>query len=282
MIDYAALIGKKFGTLTVLERAEQDGKSNHRWLCECDCGKRKTIIGYNLVKMKSCGCRSGESRVKDLRGHRFDRWTVVSRAKSNARGLALWNCKCECGTERAVAGADLRNGSSRSCGCIQPNSPKKDMVGRMYGRLTVVRREGNDSSGGTRWLCVCSCGKNTIVSYGNLEVGGTRSCGCLFREVAGQQSYIHGHSQRKNRSPTYSSWVSMMARCNIPSATGYERYGARGISVCQRWHKFENFLADMGERPDGLSIDRIDGSGNYEPVNCRWATWTEQRINQNR
>lgn len=90
----------------------------------------------------------------------------------------------------------------------------------------------------------------------------------------------HGHASYRNRSPTYQSWAAIIQRCNNPKSTSYPHYGARGITVCERWLKFENFLADMGERPEGTTIDREDGSGNYEPGNCRWATKEQQSANR--
>jgi len=152
-----------------------------------------------------------------------------------------------------------------------------DLTGQHFGWLVVLSRADNTLTGHPRWHCRCDyqgCGNKVVVRGSHLcaRKEATVSCGCYNRA----QHIKHGHSIR-GQSPTYSSWAAMMARCFNPENKHYADYGGRGITVCDRWRSFENFLADMGERPPGKTLDRFpDGDGNYEPGNCRWATPSEQ------
>lgn len=159
-----------------------------------------------------------------------------------------------------------------------PNRPV-DKCGKVFGRLTVIADHGK-IKGRRHWKCVCACGTLRIVDGGNLSSGNTQSCGCWQREITGESNSTHGHKRGGRSSAIYTIWCSMVSRCTNPNADHYLDYGGRGITVCKRWRKFENFLADMGERPSGLSIERRHNDKGYSRANCYWATRTEQNNNK--
>ena len=155
-----------------------------------------------------------------------------------------------------------------------------NLVGRRFGRLVVQYKSDRITQGRGRnhWVCVCDCGNTTTCSTSHLKSGDSRSCGCLNIDSIRERSTIHGHARPGKVSKTFIAWQNMMGRCYDKKDAKYYRYGERGIFVCDSWHQFKPFLIDMGEKPDGLSLDRINNDGNYEPENCRWTT---QKVQQN-
>ncbi len=163
-----------------------------------------------------------------------------------------------------------------------------DLTGQRFGRWKVISESGRTPQGKTQWLCQCDCGNQGVVRRSNLTSNrGSKSCGCLRQDrgvklgkMFGPQT-MHGYARRGTLIPIYKTWVNMRQRCYDDKNKAYRYYGGRGISVCSRWFKFENFLSGMGPKPEGLTIDRINTEGHYMPSNCRWATRQQQSANRN-
>lgn len=156
-----------------------------------------------------------------------------------------------------------------------------ELTGWRFGRLFVLRRHHMER-GRSYWICRCVCGVRRIVCGRTLNrPDGTRSCGCLSREKSANRFFKHGATRGGKATREYTTWVCMIQRCTNPNFEHWADYGGRGITVCKRWrHSFADFFVDMGKRPTGTTIDRINNDGNYTKQNCRWATPKMQRANQ--
>ncbi len=155
-----------------------------------------------------------------------------------------------------------------------------DLTGKTFNRLTALSCVPVKTENGKRtrinWRCRCVCGAESLVRGNALMSGATKSCGCLHTEVI----TTHGATRGGAMPRTYGNWVGMKSRCSSPSDPNWDRYGGRGITVCERWQDFANFLADMGEKPPGLSLERVDNNAGYSPDNCIWADHKTQCRNR--
>lgn len=154
---------------------------------------------------------------------------------------------------------------------------KRELAGRIFGRLTVLSENGRDARGAVLWRCVCACGRGTVVRSSSLIQSRTRSCGCGIGIAVRTRLITHGGS----KTALYLRWRAMKDRCERPRNAEYRNYGGRGIRVCGRWQTFENFRSDMGATfQEALEIDRRDNEGNYEPSNCLWVSHTTNSRNK--
>lgn len=218
----------------------------------------------------------------DLTGQRFGRLVVESFAgRVNKR--SYWNCICDCGNKHTVRADILKRGDSQSCGCYNSDYHKKyakDLTGQRFGYWTVLYRAENKGDRAA-WYCRCDCGTERVVSSALLLSGESLSCGCYNRKMSSIKGSTHGMSGTR----IYSIYQGMKDRCYNPNNKKYHLYGGRGIKVCDEWLGEQGFIHFMKWALDNgydksLSIDRYPNKdGNYEPSNCRWATYEEQSNN---
>lgn len=223
--------------------------------------------------------------MMNLVGQRFGRLIVIEET-TRPHGSRRWLCRCDCGAEKVIIQPSLRSGNTRSCGCLGLERLKQgadakfqDLTGERFGRLVVASYQAKRGGRGS-WRCRCDCGAIHHVRPDCLLAGTTKSCGCLSSDRAREVHLTHGHTEGQHKSREYQSWSNMISRVDARKGRHFLYYGIRGITVCERWRTFENFLADMGTRPPETSLDRINNDGHYEPGNCRWATRKQQISNR--
>ena len=181
MASFIDITGQKFGKWTVLKRVENSKDNQAQWLCECECGKQKIVLGKVLRNGTSASCGCARGRKINLLGKRFGKLVVIEEAQ-NRNGRTTWLCKCDCGNQKIVRTKELRNGDTKSCGCLKDEVLSTNEIGNKYGKLTVLQRAENTQSKtpGVFWLCKCECGNQIITSGKNLRSGHAQSCGCLI------------------------------------------------------------------------------------------------------
>lgn len=224
------------------------------------------------------------SKIKNLTGQRFGKLLVVSRGENDNNRRCTWNCLCGCGKIVNVKSAYLVSGGTTSCGCSRVDS----LVGKKFGRLTVVSREENIRSNTGRshvmYMCKCDCGNSVVIKAENLRSGNTKSCGCLEKEINKEKSTKHGMTHNR----LYNVWQGMKLRCYDKNHKAYKNYGGRGITVCDEWlHDFQAFYDwsmsngyDENAPHGQCTIDRKDNNKGYSPENCQWVTMKEQQMNK--
>ena len=218
----------------------------------------------------------------DLTGQVFGRLKVVGRGVSSS-AASHWVCLCSCNNHCVVGVASLKNGQTQSCGCYRYERVSEanliDLTGQIFGRWTVIGRATGHKE--AHWTCRCICKNFGVVSGSSLRRGGSTSCGCFHSEVSAEIHLRHGALIGGGRTSEYNSWASMITRCFDQNHPSYKNYGGRGIGIDDpRWLKFENFIGDMGKKPPGTTLERVDNNLGYSKENCIWGTHEVQSRNK--
>lgn len=218
------------------------------------------------------------SKLNDLTGQKFGRLTVVRQYgyTDGKRKLPTWLCKCDCGNMAIRTGKALK--SSKNSGCDDCKWIYKDLVGKVFGCLTVISKHSS-GSGQIMWNCKCECGNIIQVNTGRLNFGSITSCGCIKRNRIIEQNTTHGLSNTR----LYEIWCGMKKRCYDENSERYKDYGGRGITICDEWKDdFQSFYdwAMKNGYKENLTIERKDVNGNYCSENCCWITKAQQSRNQ--
>lgn len=219
----------------------------------------------------------------DMAGMRFGLLTVIKESGRTSYGKIQYLCKCDCGNEIVVTGNRLQQGVTKSCGCLKHRTGPgfKDLTGKRFGRLTVIKRVQNQGRA-TRYECICDCGNHTFVKGSNLTQGKQISCGCAHHKPPKNKT----HGLKNTR--LYNVWLLMKNRCYNQKSLSFPDYGGRGITVCDEWiHDFQAFhdwAFSHGyneNAPKGqCTIDRINNDEGYKPDNCRWVDRKVQNNNR--
>jgi len=219
-----------------------------------------------------------QDRIKTrhlMYGKRYGLWTILEYVPNKKPGR-WYECICDCGKLKIIIATDLRAGRTTQCrDCRYKNlyDPQRE-IGKRYGSWTILKYIETRNKL-QRYLCRCDCGIEKMQYAAELRRGRNKTCITCHNRLVAFNNIKHGFSHSK----IYKVWSAMIARCGNPNDKGYRWYGARGITVCKRWHKFENFLKDMGVPLQGLQIDRIDNDKGYEPGNCRWVAPQQNLLN---
>ena len=216
--------------------------------------------------------------IRKLEGQKFGNLLVESKNNDIKSNNSMWNCVCECGNRIVVSSHFLTSGK-KTC-CKECNIPykSKELLGKKFGRITVLKSIGKENKK-VKWLCKCDCGNECTAFTTDLKSGKKKSCGCLKKERTIEASKTHGLSKER----IHKEWRGILHRCKNPSASHYENYGGRGITVCDEWK--EDFMAFyewsmQNGYADNLTLDRKDNDKGYSPDNCRWVTHMENCHNR--